>query len=62
MSIINIPPSEEVRRKLAAAQAEARYLRRLLKLAKEREEADRLSNLVRQLGRAVAHSVWKADQ
>ncbi len=39
---ISIPPAREVREKLAAVQAEARYLRRLLKLAKEREEAERL--------------------
>ena len=54
MPVINLPPSEEVRHKLAAAQAEARYRRRLLKLAKECEEADRLSDLVRQLGRAAS--------
>ena len=44
MSTIVIPPSGEVRDKLAASMAESRYLRRLLKLAKEREEADRLSS------------------
>jgi hypothetical protein len=43
MSNIVIPPSQEVRDKLAAAQAKARYLRRLLKLARERDEAKRLS-------------------
>jgi hypothetical protein len=42
MSTIVIPPSQEVRDKLAAAQAEARYLRRLLKLARERDEAETL--------------------
>lgn len=39
---ILIPPAREVRDKLAAAQAEARYLRRLLKLAKEHDEAEAL--------------------
>jgi len=43
MPTIVIPPSQEVRDKLAASMAEARYLRRLLKLSKEREEAERLS-------------------
>lgn len=39
---ITIPPVAKVRDKLAAAQAEVRYLRRLLPLAKQQEEAQRL--------------------
>ena len=37
-----IPLAEEVRTQLAAAVAETRYLRRLLQLAKEADEARRL--------------------
>jgi hypothetical protein len=39
---LNVPPAETVRAKLAAATAEARFLRRLLRLAREQEEAARL--------------------
>jgi hypothetical protein len=41
-SVFAVPPAEQVREKLAANMAEARYLRRLYRLAKERETADRL--------------------
>lgn len=43
MSNIVIPSVQELRDRLASATTEARYLRRLLKIAKEREEAVRLS-------------------
>ena len=38
----HIPPAADVRKRLVAANAEVRYLRRLLKLARERDEAERL--------------------
>ena len=38
----DIPPAPIVKKRLAAATAETRYLRRLLKLARERDEAERL--------------------
>ncbi len=38
----HIPPAADVLRRLAAANAEARFLRRLLRLARERDEAERL--------------------
>jgi hypothetical protein len=38
----HIPPAADVRRRLAAANAEARYLRRLLRLARDRDAAKRL--------------------
>ena len=40
--IVNIPPTPTLREKLAAAQAESRYLRSLLKIARQRDEAVRL--------------------
>lgn len=43
MPEIVIPPARKVREKLAAATAEARYLRRLLRLARERDESVRLT-------------------
>ena len=48
---INIPPTVEIRKKLAAAKAETRYLRRLLPIAKEREEAERLRSEADRAGR-----------
>lgn len=42
-SIFNVPPAEEVRSRLAAATAEVRYLRQLLKLAKSAEQAKSLA-------------------
>ncbi|MBU4273725.1 MAG: hypothetical protein KKA28_17830 [Planctomycetes bacterium] len=41
-SVIKIPPTAEIRKNLAAAKAEARYLRRLLPIAQQQEEAARL--------------------
>ena len=38
----NILPAADVRKRLVAANAEVRYLRRLLTLARERDEAERL--------------------
>jgi hypothetical protein len=38
----SIPPAAEVRKQLAAATAETRYLRRLLRIAKERDQAAQL--------------------
>jgi hypothetical protein len=38
----SIPRAPVVKKRLAAATAQTRYLRRLLKLAKERDEAERL--------------------
>ena len=47
MPEIVIPPATQVREKLAAATAEARYLRRLLRLARERDESIRLASQAR---------------
>ena len=44
---INLPPAEQIGDQLAATQAQARYLRRLLRLARERDEAERLSAAAR---------------
>ena len=52
----HIPPAADVRKRLVAANAEVRYLRRLLKLARERDEAERLrreAKADRQAGRGV---------
>ena len=49
---IAIPAAAKVRDKLAAAQAEVRYLRRLLVLAKEKDEATRLQDKVKHQGAA----------
>jgi hypothetical protein len=43
---ISIPPAARVRDQLAAAQAEVRYLRRILRIAKEKDEANRLRGKV----------------
>jgi hypothetical protein len=40
--IANIPSTPTLREKLAAAMAESRYLRSLLKIARQRDEAVRL--------------------
>ena len=40
--IANIPPTPTLREKLAAAMAEAAYLRSLLKIARQRDEAETL--------------------
>jgi hypothetical protein len=37
--LANIPPTETLRDKLAATVAESRYLRSLLKIARQRDEA-----------------------
>ena len=50
--LANIPPTPTLREKLAATVAESRYLRRLLKLARERDEAIRLSEQVRKTATA----------
>jgi len=40
--LVNIPPTPALREKLAAAVAESRYLRSLLKIARQRDEVVRL--------------------
>jgi hypothetical protein len=40
--LVNIPPTPTLREKLAAAMAESRYLRSLLKIARQRDEAKTL--------------------
>ena len=37
--LANVPPAAEIRKRLAATTAEARALRRLLRFARENEEA-----------------------
>jgi hypothetical protein len=41
-NILDVPPVAVVRKRLSAAVAETRFLRRLLKLSKEKEDAQRL--------------------
>ncbi|MGD0654656.1 MAG: hypothetical protein ABSA16_09950 [Thermoguttaceae bacterium] len=41
-----IPPLEQVRKRLAATTAESRFLRRLYRLAKEKDTAERLRSEV----------------
>lgn len=52
----SIPPAAEVRKRLAAATAETRYLRRLLRLARERDEAERLRREIVDVGTEVPHA------
>jgi hypothetical protein len=40
--LVNIPPTPTLREKLAATVAESRYLRSLLKIARQRDEVVRL--------------------
>ena len=40
--IAKIPPTPKLREKLAAAMAESRYLRSLLKISRQRDEAESL--------------------
>ena len=39
---LSVPSLDQVKKELAAANAEVRFLRRLAKLAREREEAEHL--------------------
>lgn len=50
-----VPSSDQVRKRLAAAIAESRYLRRLLQIAKEADEAKRLRKESKQ-AREVGHA------
>ncbi len=40
--LVNIPPTPTLRAKLAATVAESKYLRRLLKIARQRDEVETL--------------------
>jgi hypothetical protein len=48
--LVNIPPTPTLREKLAAAMAESRYLRSLLKIARQRDEVVRLKQQTTKTG------------
>jgi hypothetical protein len=61
--LVNIPPTPTLREKLAAATAESRYLRSLLKIARQRDEAIRLQEQAnRTKGQAAAAGEQDEDE